>query len=53
VHPLALWKEFAAVRSWVKTNSFRYRNDARSVTELWDDFSDPSDVMLQEPAKMR
>jgi hypothetical protein len=46
-HLFALWKEFASARRWVKENSFRFRNDARSITELWDDFSE-----LSEPASV-
>ncbi|MDR2193415.1 MAG: hypothetical protein LBP19_02975 [Treponema sp.] len=43
--PFTLWKEFISARQWVKKNSFRFKNDARSITELWDDFSE-----LSEPA---
>ncbi|MDR0558078.1 MAG: hypothetical protein LBG43_09510 [Treponema sp.] len=39
----ALWKEFMSARQWVKANSFRFKNDARSITELWDDFSELSE----------
>ncbi len=35
----SLWKEFASAHAWIKTNSFRFKTDARSITELWDDFS--------------
>jgi len=29
-------KEFREVRRWVRTNRFRFKKDARSVTELWE-----------------
>jgi hypothetical protein len=30
------WREFSAVRSWVRINRFRFRTDVRSVTRRWD-----------------
>jgi hypothetical protein len=48
VHPFALWREFLSVRRWVKENSFRFKNDARSITELWDDFSELSALIPEE-----
>ena len=32
---LSAWEEFSLVRAWVKTNRYRFRCDARTVTELW------------------
>ncbi|MCL2832086.1 MAG: hypothetical protein FWD78_02855 [Treponema sp.] len=29
------WEEFSLARAWVKINQYRYRCDAKSVTELW------------------
>jgi hypothetical protein len=36
----AAWKEFAEARRWIRDNSFHFQSDARSITELWDDFSE-------------
>ena len=33
---LGAWEEFSLVREWVKTNRYRFRCDARAVTELWE-----------------
>jgi hypothetical protein len=41
-----LWKEFSTARRWVKENSFRFKNDVRAITELWDDFSE--DLLPEE-----
>ena len=30
------WKEFSAARVWVKTNSYRFTSDARTVVERWE-----------------
>jgi hypothetical protein len=30
------WDDFAEGRRWVKTNCFRWRADARSITDCWD-----------------
>lgn len=38
-----LWREFSSAREWVKAHSYRFKNDARSVTELWDDFTEADD----------
>ena len=32
----AAWEDFSESRRWVRTNRFRWRRDARSVTEGWD-----------------
>ena len=29
-------REFREVRKWVHTNRYRFRQDARSVTDLWE-----------------
>jgi hypothetical protein len=34
--PFAAWEDFSESRRWVKTNRYRWRCDARSVTERWD-----------------
>jgi len=34
--PLAAWSAFGEARRWVETNRFRFRCDARRVTELWE-----------------
>jgi hypothetical protein len=39
--PVSAWEEFASARRWVKTNRYRFRSDARAVTDLWVDI-DPS-----------
>jgi hypothetical protein len=33
----AAWEEFSESRNWVKTNRFRWRGDARTVTSRWDE----------------
>ena len=33
---LSAVQEFREVRKWVKTNRYRFRQDARSVTDLWE-----------------
>ncbi|GHV96117.1 hypothetical protein AGMMS50293_24370 [Spirochaetia bacterium] len=35
--PFAAWEDFSESRRWVRTNRFRWRCDARSVTEQWND----------------
>ncbi|GHV89973.1 hypothetical protein AGMMS50268_04760 [Spirochaetia bacterium] len=35
--PFSAWEEFSSARRWVKTNRYRFRNDARAVTDLWED----------------
>jgi hypothetical protein len=34
--PLAAWTDFAEGRRWIKTNRYRFRRDARGLTELWE-----------------
>jgi hypothetical protein len=34
--PFAAWEDFSESRRWVKTNRFRWRCDARTITERWD-----------------
>jgi len=34
--PLAAWNAFGEARRWIQTNRFRFRCDARRVTELWE-----------------
>jgi hypothetical protein len=38
------WHEFSKVQRWVKENSFRFKKDVRAITELWDDFSELSEL---------
>jgi len=33
---LTAWEEFSLARAWVKINQYRFRCDARTVTEHWD-----------------
>jgi hypothetical protein len=33
--PFSAWEDFSAARHWVKTNRFRFRTDARVVTDHW------------------
>jgi hypothetical protein len=35
--PFSAWEEFSEARRWVKTNRYRFRNDARGITDLWED----------------
>jgi hypothetical protein len=34
--PFAAWADFTEGRRWVRTNRYRFRRDARALTELWD-----------------
>ncbi|MDR1029379.1 MAG: hypothetical protein LBL76_00740 [Treponema sp.] len=40
---LAAWNDFSQGRQWVKTNRYRFRSDARAITELWEDMGELSD----------
>lgn len=31
------WNEFSRARRWVQINRYRFRSDARAITELWED----------------
>jgi hypothetical protein len=35
--PFTAWEDFSESRRWVRTNRFRWRCDARAVTERWND----------------
>jgi hypothetical protein len=39
--PFSAWEEFAEARRWVKTNRYRFRYDARAVTDLWEEAESP------------
>ena len=41
---LSAWEEFSLARSWVKTNRYRFRCDARTVAELWGEHGEEADV---------
>jgi hypothetical protein len=34
--PFAAWEDFSESRRWVRTNRFRWRCDAHTITERWD-----------------
>jgi hypothetical protein len=34
--PFLAWADFAEGRSWVRTNRYRFRRDARALVELWE-----------------
>ncbi|MDR1410573.1 MAG: hypothetical protein LBI91_00030 [Spirochaetaceae bacterium] len=34
--PFLAWADFAEARSWVRTNRYRFRKDARALVEFWD-----------------
>jgi hypothetical protein len=34
--PFLAWADFAEGRSWVRTNCYRFRKDARALVELWE-----------------
>jgi hypothetical protein len=34
--PFLAWADFAEARSWVLTNRYRFRKDARALVELWE-----------------
>jgi hypothetical protein len=36
-HLLKAWKEFRAAREWIGLNRFRFRSDASSLVDLWED----------------
>jgi hypothetical protein len=48
--PFSAWEEFLETRRWVKINRFRFRGDAQSITELWDDYGP---VSGENPAELR
>jgi hypothetical protein len=33
--PFAAWEDFSESRRWVRVNRYRFRSDARSLTDLW------------------
>jgi hypothetical protein len=35
--PFSAWEDFTAAKRWVKANRFRWRSDARTLTENWVD----------------
>jgi hypothetical protein len=35
--PFGAWEEFSQARQWVRTNRYRFRSDARTVNDLWQD----------------
>jgi hypothetical protein len=37
VDPFSAWEEFFQARRWIKTNRYRFRGDARTVNDLWED----------------
>jgi hypothetical protein len=45
--PFSAWEEFAEARRWVKTNRYRFRNDARAVTDLWENIEIPGSESLK------
>jgi hypothetical protein len=34
--PFAAWEDFSEGRRWVRTNRYRFRGDARAITDLWE-----------------
>jgi hypothetical protein len=45
------WKDFSSGRCWVRDNRYRFRADARAVTELWEPYGDlRADSALQGEA---
>ncbi|MDR2184421.1 MAG: hypothetical protein LBO80_01955 [Treponema sp.] len=45
--PFAAWGDFIEGRRWVRTNRYRFRSDARRITELWDT-SEPGPPAVSE-----
>jgi hypothetical protein len=43
----AAWDDFSKGRRWVKTNRYRFRTDARVITELWGDTGEHPEMELQ------
>lgn len=41
--PFIAWDEFSTGRRWVRINRYRFRSDARAITEMWEDLSEPPD----------
>jgi hypothetical protein len=35
-YPFSAWEEFSSARRWVKTNCYRFKNDARAIAGLWE-----------------
>jgi hypothetical protein len=38
----AAWEDFSAGRRWVSLNRYRWRSDARTITDRWDDLKEAS-----------
>jgi hypothetical protein len=38
----AAWEDFSAGRRWVSLNRYRWRNDARTITDRWDELREAS-----------
>jgi hypothetical protein len=41
---LTVWKEFLKARRWIKDYQYRFRSDARAITELWENVGEPTDI---------
>ncbi|TFG84259.1 MAG: hypothetical protein E4H20_03655 [Spirochaetales bacterium] len=39
MNPFVAWREFNAARTWVRTTSFRFKQDAARLIDLWDPLS--------------
>ncbi|GHV71696.1 hypothetical protein AGMMS49928_24690 [Spirochaetia bacterium] len=41
--PFAAWEDFSEGRRWVKANCYRFKCDAKTITELWEPYEAVSD----------
>ncbi|MDR2536989.1 MAG: hypothetical protein LBC46_01665 [Treponema sp.] len=39
-----VWAEFLKARHWIKDYQYRFRSDARAITELWENVGEPTDI---------
>jgi hypothetical protein len=39
-----VWGEFLKARHWIKDYQYRFRSDARAITELWENVGEPTDI---------
>ncbi|GHU34300.1 hypothetical protein FACS1894172_14350 [Spirochaetia bacterium] len=38
------WADFSAARTWITTNRYRFRSDARALSELWEDIGEHPEI---------
>jgi hypothetical protein len=38
------WDEFSQARRWIKEHEYRFKSDARAITELWENIGEATDI---------